>query len=128
MFTIDVDDRIAVYSHKGPLFPDDVLNFYSALQAHPDYSEDIAVVYDFRDANLEPICTAEMKFFMEQHALRPGLFVRNAAFVAEKELEFGTCRMWLAYATNLPSINRMVFRSFSQARNWLISLRNDSSA
>jgi hypothetical protein len=126
MFMIDKKNRIAVFAHEGLLYLEEVLTFLKDLRNHPDYSEGIAVIYDFRKTSLKPINTKELEFLRKQVFSHPELLIRDAAMVAEDPLEYGICRMWMAHMASIPSINRMLFKDFEEARKWLLDLREPS--
>ena len=123
MFRIDQDDRIVIFAHEGPLYPGEAVRFLNELRHHPDYTEGLPVLYDLRRTSLMPFDIPALKFCLEQALSHPELFARHAAMVAETSLEFGICRMWLSYTALESSLNRMLFRDFNQARDWLLSLR-----
>jgi hypothetical protein len=116
-FEIDKERRLVRSYGWGEVIFADVVQHQQGLRTHPDFDPDFDQIADLTDVDSLAISAEEIQLLA--HIT---LFSENSrrAFVAPSQLAFGMVRMFEAHhdSSFAPSTT-MVFRSMSEALNWL---------
>ena len=107
------------HTATGDISVKEITNALAARLQDPDYRPGMRVLWDCRNGNISALSTAEIErliAFNSQHANARGGGV--SAIVVSRDVDYGICRMFLAYADSLPWPSS-VFRDFEDAILWL---------
>ena len=122
--TVDKQNDLTIHKCSGSLTDEE---FTKAINSFYDGNPTMNVVWDFSKASL----ANTPKEFVKQSSMlvqRLGCCRRNgkSAVIASRDLEYGMARMFQIMTENgeIPFTIR-VFRSFGEAKKWLIEKRGD---
>ena len=121
MVRIDREKKIAVLEIQGTTTFLNIHEIIEALLSHPEHTDGMDEVWDFRDASLANFTAEDLiaiAALLTQHLDRLG---RRAALVVGRDLEYGIGQMWRAFAEENAPRDRRLFRSMEEAFAWLAS-------
>ena len=117
-----IDPKAGVATHRvtGEIDMEQIRQAWDKLLAHPDFDPAIDVLWDLSACSRATLNSRDIERIRDETAAvlerrQPGYKV---ALVAPKDLYFGLCRMFEAYADDLP-IKVHVFRKLDDAWRWL---------
>lgn len=116
---IETQSGLARIVLVGRLERDDVETAARALAGHPDFHPGLATLWDLRQAQLGHTSAAGVRALLSPSEVWPGAPNRRVALLVSGDLDFGLTRMWTALAERAIPANRRVFRSESEAMEWL---------
>jgi hypothetical protein len=119
--TIIVDKKDAVMIHKvtGEITFEEIKSSYKAVLSHPDFQENIRVIWDLRDADASEIDRQDVirlaRYFETQLKNRAEFKV---AVIVSRDVEFGLSRMYQVAAADLPA-KIGIFINLEDAKKWV---------
>lgn len=116
---IEIIDSIALITLSGTIHAETIINTLGELFGNSDYVSGCSI-WDFRKAEGESTfdeIRKIAKFAGEHRGKRP---VGRVALIVSSELHFGLSRIYQVLTENLP-FHLEIFKSFEQAREWVMS-------
>ena len=117
---IDIEANTILRSVIGELTKDAVTQAFSESLMHPDFSENMNVIWDMTKADLNALSADHLIGIVDHistHIKSRGSDYK-IAIVAPKDINFGISRMFKSYGGELPiSIN--ILRNIDEAFNWI---------
>jgi hypothetical protein len=122
--TTRIDEKTKLRTHKvtGRFAIADMLTRLKEIYSSPAFEPDTNVLWDFRDASIESVTSAEideLTRFVAVHWATAGK--SKAALVVSGDFEFGLSRMYEIFLESKTSNDVMVFRDIQKAMAWVTS-------
>lgn len=106
---------------EGEVSLNDVDRFMREITRSTEFSPMTKTIWDLRKSNLASLNTDFARKLISIRKKYPERFAAKVAFVADRDLSFGLLRTYEALSSlELPQ-SMMVFRSLSQAEEWMLT-------
>lgn len=116
---IDLDAGLVIHDVTGPVSLLEVVSGFDSAAGDPRFRSGMNVLWDFSEARVTGVGTADMKLLIGAIGERLGVDDNHkVAIAASGDFVYGLARMYEAYASRLP-IRLKVFRSAADALDWL---------
>lgn len=116
-----VDKKFSVITHTvtGEITFQEIKSSYEAVLSHPDFQEDLCVIWDIRDADASKFDSQDVirlaRYFETQLKNRTKFKV---AIIVSRDLEYGLSRMYQVAAADLPA-EIGIFINLEDAKKWV---------
>ncbi len=117
---IDTEANLITHEIMGEFDLDGFKVGYDSLLAHPDFSQDMNVLWDLREGDVSSFSYDDLMNVTRyiENRVEGEASVHKVAIVASSNLGFGISRMYEMLSEELPIILR-VFRDIEEASKWL---------
>jgi hypothetical protein len=115
---IDEEKKIAYIKLSGRLSKEAILSVFDLAVSDKRYKKGMGRLWDFRDADLSTLDVMTI-VDMAQYSKKfpPGINNVKVAFVTNRDLEYGLCRMFEMSSNAETPIH--VFRTMAEAEEWM---------
>ena len=116
---VDKDDSIIIHTVTGEITFDKIKTLYETVLKHPEFQEDMYVIWDIRDADASKLDSQDVirlaRYFETQIKNRTEYRV---AIIVSRDLEYGLSRMYQVAAADLPA-KIGIFIDIDDGKTWV---------
>jgi len=116
---VDKKSSIIIHTVTGDITFAQIKSSYEAILSHPDFQDDMRVIWDIRDADASEFDSQEVirlaRYFETQLKHRSKFKV---AVIVSRDLEYGLSRMYQVAAADLPA-KIGIFINLEDAKKWV---------
>ena len=116
---VDKKSSVIIHTVTGEITFQEIKSSYEAVLSHPDFQEDMCVIWDIRDADASEFHSQDVirlaRYFETQLKKRAKFKV---AIIVSRDLEYGLSRMYQVAAADLPA-KIGIFINLENAKKWL---------
>ena len=125
--TIDIDEvsEVATVRVTGPVTVPELALAFERLAAHPQFREDWARLWDFREADLPGLTRADLHRIGHAATTKLSTPGTRVAVLVARDVDFGMARMFQSWEGDTLPASMRVFREAEAAEAWLKSGESD---
>jgi len=116
---VDKKSSVIIHTVTGEITFQEIKSSYEAVLSHPDFQEDLCVIWDIRDADASKFDSQDVirlaRYFETQLKHRAKFKV---AIIVSRDLEYGLSRMYQVAAADLPA-KIGIFINLEDAKKWV---------
>jgi hypothetical protein len=116
---VDKEDAVMTHQVTGKITFEEIKSSYKTILSHPDFQENISVIWDLRDADASEFDRQDVvrlaRYFETQLKNRSKFKV---AVIVSRDLEYGLSRMYQVAAADLPA-KIGIFINLEDAKKWV---------
>jgi len=116
---VDKKSSVIIHTVTGEITFQEIKSSYEAVLSHPDFQEDLCVIWDIRDADASKFDSQDVirlaRYFETQLKNRAKFKV---AIIVSRDLEYGLSRMYQVAAADLPA-KIGIFINLEDAKKWV---------
>ena len=116
---VDKKSSVIIHTVTGEITFQEIKSSYEAVLSHPDFQEDMCVIWDIRDADASKFDSQDVirlaRYFETQLKNRAKFKV---AVIVSRDLEYGLSRMYQVAAADLPA-KIGIFINLENAKKWV---------
>lgn len=116
---VDKKSSVIIHTITGVITFQEIKSSYEAILSHPDFQEDMRVIWDIRDADASKFDSQDVirlaRYFETQLKHRVKFKV---AVIVSRDLEYGLSRMYQVAAADLPA-KIGIFINIEDAKKWV---------
>ena len=116
---VDKKASVIIHTVTGEITFENIKSSYEAILSHPNFQEDMSVIWDIRDADASKFNSQDVirlaRYFETQLKSRAKFKV---AVIVSRDLEYGLSRMYQVAAADLPA-KIGIFINLEDAKKWI---------